>query len=64
MGEQSSATCQGVNTNFTLGLERLLKGLRLPPGGRGRCLESACAIRTLRFFRAVQTHCMGARQSH
>ncbi len=32
-----------------------------PPGGRGRCSESACTTRTLRFLRAVHTHLTTAR---
>ncbi|QEO96506.1 putrescine ABC transporter permease [Xanthomonas oryzae pv. oryzicola] len=29
--------------------EQRTKRLRSPPGGRGRCPESACITRTLRF---------------
>ncbi|AEQ97366.1 putrescine ABC transporter permease [Xanthomonas oryzae pv. oryzicola BLS256] len=29
--------------------EQRTKRLRSPPGGRGRCPESACTTRTLRF---------------
>ncbi|CEE39212.1 hypothetical protein XACW160_420026 [Xanthomonas citri pv. citri] len=32
-----------------------------PPGGRGRCSESAWTTRTLRFLRAVRTHLATAR---
>ncbi len=32
-----------------------------PPGGRGRCSESAGTIRKLRFARAVRTHVTTAR---
>ena len=46
---------------YALRLERLTKRLRSPRGRRGRCSESACTTRTLRFLRAVSTHLTTAR---
>ncbi|BAE67205.1 hypothetical protein [Xanthomonas oryzae pv. oryzae MAFF 311018] len=41
-----------ILANTRMCLERLTNRLRSPPGGRGRCLESAWTTRPLRFLSA------------